>query len=33
MAWVLDEGVDECEVESGLKKVPIYLTSVDGHTV
>lgn len=22
MAWVLDEGLDECEVESSLKKVP-----------
>lgn len=22
MAWLLDEGVDECEVESSLKKIP-----------
>lgn len=28
MAWFLDEGVDECEVESSLKQV-----KVDGHTV
>lgn len=26
VAWFLDEGLDECEVESSLKKVPTYLT-------